>query len=143
MKSIDNYSFMCGVINCFNEMVYADLKQMALSHPSSDIEVLREFLPYSNEACKSYGTKLYLEEDMLTTDLFPKSMTEGMKVIIYYKHDEVLQKYLSLKEKKNKLVENNEYISDARYQIAYEFGKLLSYPDSGITDHLNENTERE
>ena len=34
MKPIDVYSYRCGVIDCFNEMVRAGLKKIALSHPT-------------------------------------------------------------------------------------------------------------
>ena len=33
MRNIDSYSYQCGVIDCFNEMVYAGVKSLALSHP--------------------------------------------------------------------------------------------------------------
>ena len=32
---IDSYSFQCGVIDCFNEMVAAGVKSLALSRPAS------------------------------------------------------------------------------------------------------------
>ena len=30
---LDRFSYRCGVIDCFNEMVRAGLKPMALAHP--------------------------------------------------------------------------------------------------------------
>ena len=33
MQTIDPYSYQCGAIDCFNEMVRAGVKRLALSHP--------------------------------------------------------------------------------------------------------------
>ena len=33
MQNLDAFSYQCGVIDCFNEMVYAGLKTLALSRP--------------------------------------------------------------------------------------------------------------
>ena len=33
MQNIDPYSYQCGVIDCFNEMVRSGVKALALSHP--------------------------------------------------------------------------------------------------------------
>ena len=38
MREIDKYSFRCGVIDCFNEMVAAGVKRMAFSHTSPTAE---------------------------------------------------------------------------------------------------------
>ena len=32
MQNIDPYSYQCGVIDCFNEMVRSGVKALALSH---------------------------------------------------------------------------------------------------------------
>ena len=47
MKLIDSYSYQCGVIDCFNEMVRAGLKKIALSHPSASIEERNDLIPFS------------------------------------------------------------------------------------------------
>ena len=33
MKKLDRYSYQCGVIDAFNEVVRAGVKRIALSHP--------------------------------------------------------------------------------------------------------------
>ena len=33
MKKLDEYSYQCGVIDAFNEVVRAGVKRIALSHP--------------------------------------------------------------------------------------------------------------
>ena len=64
MKLIDSYSYQCGVIDCFNEMVRAGLKKIALSHPSASIEERNDLIPFSQEICQKYGTHFYAEEDV-------------------------------------------------------------------------------
>lgn len=63
MKLIDSYSYQCGVIDCFNEMVRAGLKKIALSHPSASIEERNDLIPFSQEICQKYGTHFYAEDD--------------------------------------------------------------------------------
>lgn len=85
MKLIDSYSYQCGVIDCFNEMVRAGLKKIALSHPSASIEERNDLIPFSQEICQKYGTHFYAEDDPLLTDLFPVSLNRGTYHIVYWK----------------------------------------------------------
>ena len=62
MKKIDDYSYQCGVIGCFNEMIHAGLKKIALSHPA-DSAIMRDgWLPFSREICQKYKTQFYIED---------------------------------------------------------------------------------
>ena len=63
MRNIDSYSYQCGVIDCFNEMVYAGVKSLALSHPMDSAEERDALLPYARELCQRYGNQLYIEDE--------------------------------------------------------------------------------
>ena len=47
MKLIDPYSYQCGIIDCFNEMIRAGLKRIALSHPTASVEERDALIPFS------------------------------------------------------------------------------------------------
>ena len=143
MKLIDPYSYRCGVIDCFNEMIRAGLKKIALSHPADSAAQRDQLLPYSREICRKYGTKFYVEDEPLLTDLFPISLNRGKYNIIYYKNEENIKEYLDIKAEKQKLLTKDSYCGKARVEIAYRFGKLLSYPDEGILRLIRENHELE
>ena len=82
MRAIDEYSYQCGVMDCFCEMVRAGVKRLALSHPM-ETKVKRDaFLDYAKELCEKYGVQYYPEDDGLITDLFPVSMNRGKHNIL-------------------------------------------------------------
>ena len=136
-----NYYYRCGVIDAFNEVVKAEVKLLALSHPSSKEEI-EEVLPFAKEICKKYGTSYEVEPDLLITDLFPYSANKGKTVILFYKHEYVIQAYHKLKRRKQEALENHTY--DAiRKEIAQEFGRLLSYSEEAIETYIKNNKERE
>jgi len=136
-----NYYYRCGVIDAFNEVVKAGVKDLALSHPSS-YEEIEEVLPYAKKICKKYGTSYEVEPNLLITDLFPYSANKGKTVILFYKKEAVIQKYHALKKCKEEALLNHTY--DAiRKEIAQEFGKLLSYSEEAIETYIINNKEKE
>lgn len=141
--SLDSFSYQCGVIDAFNEVVKAGVKRIALSHPTDTLAACEELLGFSEEICKQYGNHYYLEKEPLLTDLFPVSMNKGKFNILYYRDEHDIQLYLSLKEEKARLVAQNAYCGEARKRIAVEYGKLLSYSEEAIERYLRENNEKE
>ena len=142
MKQIDEYSYQCGVMDCFSEMVKAELKRIALSHPSSTKEIRDQYIPFAENICDKYQIHFYLDDDPLITDLFPASMNKNTYNIIFYKDENDIEEYKTLKELKFKVIENQEY-ENYRYEIAYRFGKLLSYSDETIQNYIQNNDEKE
>ena len=140
---IDSYSYACGVIDCFNEIVRAGVKRIALSHPEGSREGRDRLIPFSQQICSQYGTKMYIEDDPLITDLFPYSMNLCKYNIIYYKFESDIQEYLTLKQKKRELVLSGRYSGEPRAEIARRFGKLLSYSDEAIETLISSNNEKE
>lgn len=131
-KKVDRYSYQLGVIDCFNEMVHAGLKRIAMSHPCKSLEERNSYLGFCNEICRQYGTAWYPENDAFITDLFPEELNKGTYNIIFYRVSEDLDTYLELKKRKVILEAVHAYEGEPRYKIAWEFGKLLSYTDEAI-----------
>ena len=129
MEQRDSFSYQCGVVDAFNEMVAAEVKALALSHPMDTREEMEALIAYAHESCRRHGTKLYPECDPLITDLFPASLNRG--------------KYIRLKDRKAATVEAGAYFGGNRSRIARDYGRLLSYPEETIRRLLSENTDRE
>ena len=84
MKQIDTYSYQCGVIDCFNEMVKAGMKHIALAHPCQTKEERDHYIPFVNAITNKYQTHYYLDDDPLITDLFPYSLNRNTYNIIFF-----------------------------------------------------------
>ena len=143
MQNLDAFSYQCGVIDCFNEMVHAGLKTLALSRPMDSAQERDALIPFARESCQRYGTKLYIEDEPLLTDLFPISMNLGKHNMLLYQADHILDQYLRLKRWKESLVREKVYFGGNRTQIAWDFGRLLSYPEDAIRRLIADNQEKE
>ena len=143
MRNIDPYSYQCGVIDCLNEMLHAGVKALALSRPMDSAVERDALVPYAQELCERYGTKLYIEDEPLLSDLFPLSLNQGKYSILFYRADHVLEEYLRLKQRKAALAAEGAYFGGNRSQVAWDFGRLLSYPAEAIQRLIAANTDRE
>lgn len=142
MRNIDHFSYQLGAADCFCEMVRAGVKQIALAHPCDSPQERDQYLPYFEELCRKYGVKLYVEDEAFLTDLFPLSLNQGKYNALFYQEGSALQEYLALKGEKKAALAQGTY-GQARRDIAWRFGKLLSYTDEGIQRLLESNTEKE
>lgn len=140
---LDHFSYRCGVIDCFNEMVRAGLKPMALAHPCDTPTERDSYLPFCQEICGKYGTKYFPEDAMLLTDLFPLSANRGKYNIIFYRDETVRRTYEDLKAEKAALQAAGQYRGEPRRRLACRFGALLGYPETDCLRMIRENTERE
>ena len=104
MQNIDPYSYQCGVIDCFNEMVRSGVKALALSHPMDSAAERDALIPFARSCCHQYGNQLYIEDTPLLTDLFPLSLNQGKFNILFYRAGHILDQYLRLKERKAKRI---------------------------------------
>lgn len=138
---MDSYSYQCGVIEAFNEIVSSGVKELALSHPASAKEIF-ELLPFVIGITQKYETLYEVENDLLITDLFPVSANKGKTVIIFWKDPDAIEKYRELKKWKAYSLKHGTY-AQTRTDIAYEFGKLLSYSDVAIERLIENNMEKE
>ena len=90
MQNIDPYSYQCGVIDCFNEMVRSGVKALALSHPMDSAAERDALIPFARSCCHQYGNQLYIEDTPLLTDLFPLSLNQGKFNILFYRAGHIL-----------------------------------------------------
>ena len=142
MRQIDDFSYRLGIMDCFNEMVKAGLKPMALAHPYKDKKERDEVLPYVIPIVEKYGNMYYLDDDPLLTDLFPLSQNKDTFNIIFYREDKTIETYIDLKVTKAKAIEEGVY-EEKRKAIAYDFGHLLGYRDKDIARYIANNDEKE
>lgn len=142
-EATDHLSYQLGAADCFNEMVRAGVKRVALSHPCDSRAERDELLSRCAPICRRYGTRAYAEDQPLLTDLFPLRMNQAKFGIVFYRDPADLDAYLALKREKARLVAAGAYLGDARLAVARSFGALLSYSPAGIERLLRENDERE
>lgn len=140
---LDRFSYRCGVIDCFNEMVRAGLKPMALAHPCPTPAERDRYLPFCEAICGQYGTKFFPEDDMLLTDLFPLSANRGTYNIIFYREEAVRRAYEDLKAEKAALLAAGQYRGEPRRRLACRFGALLGYPEADCLRMIEANADRE
>lgn len=140
---MDSFSYQCGVIDCFNEMVRAGLKPLALAHPCGTAAERDAFLPFCREICAQYGTRFFTEDDPLLTDLFPLSLNRDKFNILFYREEKARLGYLALKKEKRSLIAQGAYCGEKRRELACRFGALLGYPRERCLALIAENTEKE
>ena len=134
------YSYYAGIIYCAAEFVGAGCKQLALSSPYTE-EELKVLIKPARMAADEYGLPIYVEKDFLITKLFDPSLTEDKAVIFIAQNQSVLDEYFALKKLKEKAV-NDGTIDKKEDELAWKFGKLLSYDDKTINRLLSESKKR-
>jgi hypothetical protein len=120
-----------GEIKAWCEAARCEAKDMSLSelfHP----EDYAFLLPEAEKEAKKYQVKLYLEKDFLHTDFWPNLDVQGRWVFVIYKKQEIIEKYLALKEKYDQLVQNGTFQGDARKEISRQMGNLLGYSNAYV-----------
>lgn len=143
MKEMDLYSYQCGVMDAFNEVVRAGVKRLALAHPCDTMAQRDAYLDYAQLLCEKYGNYMYVENDSLLTDLFPLSLNKDKYNIVFARNPKDLEFYIDLHSRKKMLQEQGLYRGEARKQLAVDFGHLLSYSDEAIERLIASNMERE
>jgi hypothetical protein len=133
---IDHISFQLGMINCFAEMVASGVKKLALSPPFLP-EDYKKIENASKDIVSGFNIKFYLEKSLLITDLQNEDFTKGKWSILYYKKDEVLEKYFELKRVKEELQSDGHYDKAAGTEVSRDFMRLLSYPEENIEEILS------
>lgn len=139
---MDEYSYRCGVMDCFNEMVKAGLKPIALAHPFQTREAREVYIPFVEEITQRYQTRFYLDDTPLLTDLFPFSLNKNTYNIIFYKKEEHIRAYEALKAFKEETLQAHTYGAH-RGEIARQFGRLLGYHEETIREYVDSNSEKE
>jgi len=138
-SKIDPTSFQLGVISAFSEVVNAGVKPLALSHPLSS-EEMALFLPEATKIAAKYQVELYLEKDLIKTQLFPADIVKDKEVLLLYQGN-TLDRYQAIKRDKAALEHHGIYKEQEALDIAVRFGKLLGYSSKGIQKLIQENRE--
>lgn len=138
---IDRLSFQLGMINCFVEMVACGVKKLALSPPLSPDDY-QKIEKASNDLVNNFNIKSYLEKSLMVTELQTEDFTRGKWSVLYFRTDDVLQKYLELKQKQKELKESGKYDKTASKEISREFMRLLSYPGNSIEEKLSKTSPK-
>lgn len=124
------YSFYAGSISTAAEFVSSGCKKIALSSPFTD-EELAVMIDIAKIESEKYGVPIYVEKDFLTTNLFDAAFTEGKSVIFIAQNQETLDEYFELKKFKQQAIDRGN-LADVEDEIAWRFGRLLSYDDDAI-----------
>ncbi|TDJ36062.1 MAG: hypothetical protein E2O53_04550 [Gammaproteobacteria bacterium] len=134
MPKIDQRSYQLGIMGGFAEVVKLGVKQLALSEVMTPQE-MDGVMDDAMVIAKRNQVQMWRETDFLVTDLYPADVAEGKHVLLIYAGN-TLDRYLTIKVDKARLVDKGEYEGAAREEIARRFGRLLSYPDAVIDDLL-------
>ena len=135
---IDKRSYNLGIMGGFAEVVRLGVKKLALSEVMTP-EEMDGVMDDAMVIAKRNKVQMWRETDFLVTDLYPADVAAGKHVLLIYTGD-TLDQYLAIKADKAKLVAAAKYEGDEREEIARQFGRLLSYPESVIDELLERQT---
>ena len=124
-QPIDNYSYQCGVMDCFCEMVASGLKKLAMSHPCDTKAERDSYLPQVKKLCEKYGILYHPQDEALITDLFPAEANQDKYNYLFFRTQDVYETYLELKKRQKELENQCGGTEEERYQLAADFGALL------------------
>lgn len=136
---LDQESYKLGSVAAFSEMINAGVKKMALSSTMTS-EEMDDFMPLAKEAASKYNVSIYRENDLITTALFPETIAKNLEVLVLFQGS-TKDEYLQLKEKKNRLIQQNKYGQDESLAVARHFGRMLSYSPKKINKLLAGNSD--
>ena len=132
------------MIECFNEMVRSGVKALALSHPMDSAAERDALIPFARSCCHQYGNQLYIEDTPLLTDTLSPLAESGQvqhPVLPGWPHSRPVP-----------APEGRQGQSGGRAgllrrqpqaQLAWEYGRLLSYPDEAIRRLISDNPEED
>lgn len=128
-------SYYAGTISTSVEFVSYGCKKLALSATLSD-EELSVLLPHAQHKAEEFGIPIYVEIDLLVTKLFSPTIAQGKTVILFAYNQDVLDEYFAIKSFREKAIEEGQ-LEDVEEEMAWRFGRLLSYTDETIERLLN------
>lgn len=132
MRTIDPYSYHCGVMDSFCEIVGAGVKPMALSHVFASPEERAEYRDYAEKMAAQYGILLQEEDHLPVTPLFPAEACEGAYVFLFIGSREILERYTALRDRIAQLRSTGRYDVPAQLEAARQFGQLLGYQPGAV-----------
>jgi hypothetical protein len=140
VSGIDSYSYNLGLVSAFSEMVGAGVKQLAFSAALPPLEMDR-LQPEAEKIAQRHLVRLYREDELIVSHLFPADAAAGKSVLLIYRGD-TLDIYLALKEEMLQLQAAGRYDEQAKTRIGIRLGQLLSYPPERIEHMIRRNTSQ-
>jgi hypothetical protein len=134
-------SYHAGSISTSVEFVSYGCKKLALSAPFADVE-MDVLLEHAQQKAEEYAIPIFVEKELLVTRLFSPSVAEGKTVILFAYNQDILDEYMALKEFKRNAVEEGK-LEEVEEEIAWRFGRLLSYTDETIERLLRESAQEQ
>ena len=141
MRPIDPYSYHCGVMDSFCEIVGAGVKPMALSHPFASPEERAEYREYAAQMAGQYGVLLAEEDSLPVTPLFPADACEGAYVFLFIGSQAVQERYRALRDRTAELRRTGQYDLQSQLESARELGRLLGYTPEAVERMIAANLE--
>ena len=92
---------------------------------------LQAYLPQVKKLCEKYGILYHPQDEALITDLFPAEANQDKYNYLFFRTQDVYETYLELKKRQKELENQCGGTEEERYQLAADFGALLSYPEEG------------
>ena len=138
IEDFNLHSYYAGATFAASEFVRAGCKQLALSAAYTE-EELAVMMEPTKLATVEYNLPFYVEKDFLTTPLFSTDLTKNRTVIFIAQNQKVLDDYFALKKLKQQAIDD-DHLEEVEIEIAWKFGKLLSYSDEYISQLISEHT---
>ena len=132
-------SYYAGTISTSAEFVSYGCKKLALSATFTDDELVA-LIRHARQKAEEYTIPIYVEKDLIVTKLFSPTLAEEKTVILFAYNQDVLDEYFVLKEFRKRAVEEGR-LEEVGEEIAWRFGRLLSYTDETIKRLLAERNE--
>ena len=138
IENFNLHSYYAGATFAASEFVSAGCKKLALSAAYTE-EELAVMMEPTKLATTKYNLPFYVEKDFLTTPLFSTDLTKNKTVIFIAQNQKVLDDYFALKKLKQQAIDEGR-LEEVEIEIAWKFGKLLSYSDEYISQLISEHT---
>lgn len=138
LPNVDRYSYYLGITTAFVEMVAMGCKRMALSPPYTDIELTALSVP-TQQIVDEYRLAILVEPHLLITPLFPTDAAAERTVIIIARDQATIAEYQALVRQRAAAVAEQR-LADRAEDLAWQFGRLLSYSDAAIQQLLTNHT---
>lgn len=130
LPSFDRSSYLLGITAAFVEVVAMGCKRLALSPPYTAAE-LGALLAPTQRLAEEAGLAILVEPDLLVTPLFPEDAAAGRSVILIARDAGTIAAYQALVARRAEALAARRLASVER-DLAWEFGRLLSYSDAAI-----------
>lgn len=129
-RGVDRSSYLLGITTAFAEVVAMGCKRLALSPPYTEPELAALLVP-TQQLAAEHGLALLVEPQLLVTPLFPADAAAGRTVILIASDQATIAAYQELVARRA-AAEAAQRLAEVELELAWEFGRLLSYSDAAI-----------